>query len=95
MHGSSSLRTITSTYFDLYPKPEGHDTVSIDLTPGVEDREDERWAENHHTEKERDNHQTDGVDDQHEEIVRWLTTEMACERERESARNYNGSYETK
>ena len=51
------------TYLDLYSKPERHDPVSIDLTPNVEHREDERGAEHHQTEKQGDDHQTDGVED--------------------------------
>ena len=64
-------------YLDLYSKPKRHNAISIDLTPDVEYREDERGAENHQTKEERDDHQTDRVENQHEEIVSRLTTEIA------------------
>ena len=60
----------------MYPKPKCHDALSVDLTPDVENGEDERRAENHQTKEQRDDHQTDRVEDQHEEIVSWLTTEI-------------------
>ena len=57
-------------------KPELHYTIFVDLTPDVEDREDERGAEDHEPEEERDDYKTDGVEDQHKEIVSWPTTKV-------------------
>ena len=69
----------TRMHLDLYPEPECHDTVSVDLTPEVEHGENERGAENHQAKEQRNDHQTDRVEDQHEEIVGRLTTEITWE----------------
>ena len=63
-------------YLDLYPEPEGDNSLPVDLTPDVEHREDERGAQNHQTKEQRDNHKTDRVEDQHEQIVCRLSTEV-------------------
>ena len=42
---------VYNIYLDLYPKPKRHDSLSVDLTPDVENGEDERRAENHQTQE--------------------------------------------
>ena len=81
VRGGEGGRLYTShtplTHFNLNPKPECHYAIFVNLTPEIEDGEDKRRAEDHQTEEERDDHETDRVEDQHEEIVCWLTTEVA------------------
>ena len=63
LHRTPYNRRLLYAHLDLNPEPEGHYALFVDLTPHIEDGEDERGAEHHQTEEERDDDKADGVED--------------------------------